>query len=155
VDESVSYSPKLREILGYSSSNYFFSKSGALGWGLGASMGVSLQNRKVLAILGEGASMYTIQGLWTMKRYRLPVKILILNNGGYNILKSYTKSNYPKLEKADYLSLDLKPEDITKGFGVETEVGDKDLKRLDWLKDGDSPKVLVVNVDKTVERLFL
>ncbi len=155
VDEGVSYSPKVREFLGYSSRNYFFSKSGAIGWALGASMGISLQNKKVLAILGEGASMYTIQGLWTMRRYGLPVKVLILNNGGYNILKSYAKSYYPTLEKADFLSLQLKPEEITRGFGVETEVADKDLNSLDWLREGDSPKVLVVNMDQTVERLFL
>jgi benzoylformate decarboxylase len=155
VDESVSYSPKVREILGYSRKNYFFSRSGALGWALGAAMGISIQNRKVLAILGEGASMYTIQGLWTMKRYGLPVKVLVLNNGGYNILKSYAMSYHPKLEGADFLTLDLKPEEITKGFGVETELADKNLAKLDWLREGDSPKVLVVNVDKTVERLFL
>jgi benzoylformate decarboxylase len=155
VDEGVSYSPKVREILGYSRRNYFFSKSGAIGWALGASMGISLQNRKVLAILGEGASMYTIQGLWTMKRYGLPVKVLILNNGGYNILKSYAKSYYPPLEKADFLSLELKPEEITRGFGIETEVADKDLNKLDWLREGDFPKVLVINMDETVERLFL
>ncbi len=155
VDESVSYSPRLREILGYSSKNYFFSKSGALGWALGASMGISLQNRKVLAILGEGASMYTIQGLWTMKRYGLPVKILILNNGGYNILKGYARSYYPKLEGADFLSLGLNIEQVTRGFGVETEIADKDLSMLDWLKEGDAPRILVANVDRTVDRLFL
>ena len=119
-------------------------------------MGISFQKKEVLAVLGEGASMYTIQGLWTMKRYGLPVKVLILNNGGYNILKSYALSNYPKLERADYLTFEVNVEQVTKGFGIETEISDRDLSsKLDWLKEGETSKVLVVNVDKTVERLFM
>jgi len=155
VDESVSYSPKLRETFGYSPNRYFFAKTGALGWGLGAAMGVSLHGAKVLAVIGDGALMYTVQGLWTMKKYDLPVKVLVMNNGGYNILKSYSKSYHPSMESAPFFDLDLDVAQVVKGFGVETETADRDLKMLDWLEEGAGPKVLVVNMDRTVERLFL
>lgn len=155
VDESVSYSTRLREILGYSGGHYFFAKAGALGWGLGAAMGLALRERNVLAVLGEGAFMYTVQGLWTMKRYGLPVKVLVLDNGGYNILRSYSKSYHPSMEGAGFLRPEIDVGRVAKGFGVDTETADGDLKMLDWLKEGEGPRVLVVNMDKTVERLFL
>ena len=52
-------------------------------------MGVQLAwpDRPVLALLGEGASMYGIQGLWTAARYNLPVTFVICNNAQYQILK--------------------------------------------------------------------
>ena len=155
VDESISYSPRLREIFGYEPNNYFFAKTGALGWGLGAAMGLSLHGRKVLLVVGDGGLMYTVQGLWTMKKYALPVKVLVMNNGGYNILKSYSKSYHPAMESAPFFQLDLDVAQVVKGFGVEAETADKDLKMLDWLKEGEGPRVLVVNMDRTVERLFL
>ena len=155
VDESTSYSPRLREIFGYSPNRYFFAKTGALGWGLGAAMGVSLHGEKVLAVLGDGSLMYTVQGLWTMKRYGIPVKVLVLDNGGYSILKSYSKSYHPAMESAPFFDLGLEVRRMAEGFGVETETADRDLKMLDWLKEGDGPRVLVVEMDRTVERLFL
>ena len=118
-------------------------------------MGLSLHGGKVLAVLGEGSLMYTVQGLWTMKRYNIPVRVLVLNNGGYYILRSYSKSYYPPMESAPFFDLGLDVRRVVEGFGVETETADRDLKMLDWLREGDGPRVLVVNMDKTVERLFL
>ncbi|HEY4312629.1 MAG TPA: thiamine pyrophosphate-binding protein [Pirellulales bacterium] len=68
---------------------YFGHRGWALGWGLGCAMGVQLAwpERPVLALLGEGASMYGIQGLWTAARYKLPVTFVICNNAQYQILK--------------------------------------------------------------------
>ena len=155
VDESVSYSTKLREILGYSRGHYFFAKTGALGWGLGAAMGLALHDRNVLEVVGEGAFMYTVQGLWTMRRYDLPVRVLVLNNGGYNILRSYSKSYHPSMEEADFFKPEINVERVARGFGVDAETADGDLSMLDWLKEGEGPRVLTVNMDRTVERLFL
>jgi hypothetical protein len=59
------------------------------------------------------------------------------------------------MESAPFFQLDLDVAAVVKGFGVETETADKDLKMLDWLKEGEGPRALVVNMDKTVERLFL
>jgi uncharacterized protein (DUF1501 family) len=40
-----------------------------------------------LALIGEGAAMYGIQGLWTAARYRIPVTFIVPNNAQYQILK--------------------------------------------------------------------
>jgi benzoylformate decarboxylase len=155
VDEAISSSTTLRDILGYSPRKYFFSKSGQLGWGSPAAAGISMKEEKVLAIVGEGSFMYSLQILWTVKRYNLPVKFLILRNGGYSILKSYSISYSPGVERKDYLSFDLPTEKFAESFGIESMVAGKDLEELKWLKDGNSPRLLVVDVDRTIPKLFL
>ncbi len=155
VDEAISSSTILRDVLGYSPGKYFFSKSGQLGWGSPAASGISMKEVKVLAIVGEGSFMYSLQILWTVKKYDLPVKFLILRNGGYSILKSYSLSYSPGVEKKDYLSFELPTEKFAESFGVESMVARKDLEELKWLRDGKSSRLLVVDVDRSIPKLFL
>lgn len=63
--------------------------SGGLGYGLPASVGVALAqpDKRVIAIIGDGSSMYGVQALWTAAQSKLPMTILIVNNGGYLALK--------------------------------------------------------------------
>ena len=63
--------------------------SGGIGWGLPASVGVSLANptRPVVCFSGDGSSMYSIQALWTAAHHKLPLSVVIANNGGYRIIK--------------------------------------------------------------------
>lgn len=154
VDEAISSSLLVRKNLCYSRRSYFTAKSGQLGWGLPAAAGISMHNGKVLEIVGDGSLMYTVQTLWTISRYRLPVKILVLNNNGYTILKSFSSSFYPGLENAPYLSFTNDIVKISESFGVPAREGDQELKELEWLAQGDDPKLLVVNVPKTVPKLF-
>ena len=64
-------------------------RGGALGWGMPGALGVKLANpdRPVLAVVGDGASLYTVQALWTAARYNIPVVYAICNNRSYRILK--------------------------------------------------------------------
>ena len=63
--------------------------SGGIGWGLPASVGVSLANpdRPVVCYSGDGSAMYSIQALWTAAYHKLPLTVVIVNNGGYRIIK--------------------------------------------------------------------
>jgi benzoylformate decarboxylase len=63
--------------------------SGGIGWGLPASVGVSMANpeRPVVCYSGDGSAMYSIQALWTAAHHRLPLTVVIVNNGGYRIIK--------------------------------------------------------------------
>lgn len=155
VDESVSASTVLRETVGYNPGKYFSAKSGQLGWASPAAAGMSMYNNKVLAIVGDGSFMYSVQILWTVKRYSLPVKFLILRNNGYGILKSYSTSYYPGMENKDYLSFTFEIEKIAESFGIESRVAGKDLQEMTWLREGENPKLLVVDVDRSIPKLFL
>jgi benzoylformate decarboxylase len=59
--------------------------SGTLGYGLPAAIGAALArpDRRVVAVLGDGSSMYSIQGLWTAAREHVPVVFVILDNASY------------------------------------------------------------------------
>jgi benzoylformate decarboxylase len=91
IEEAVTTTNGYLERLGaiHDPTGYFGHRGWALGWGLGCALGVKLAwpNRPVLALLGDGASLYGIQGLWTAAHYRLPVTFVICNNAQYQILK--------------------------------------------------------------------
>jgi benzoylformate decarboxylase len=41
----------------------------------------------VVCFSGDGSAMYSIQALWTAAHHKLPLNIVIANNGGYRIIK--------------------------------------------------------------------
>jgi benzoylformate decarboxylase len=68
---------------------FFAHRGWALGWGIGCALGVKLAwpDRPVLALIGDGAALYGIQGLCTAARYNIPVTVVICNNARYKILQ--------------------------------------------------------------------
>jgi benzoylformate decarboxylase len=72
---------------------FYTCASGGLGHGLPAAIGVALgrPGRKVIALLGDGSSLYAIQGLWTAAQLRLPITFVIVNNGRYEALVQFGK----------------------------------------------------------------
>ena len=61
---------------------------GAIGQGLPNAVGAAIAcpDRPVLALIGDGTAMYTIQSLWTMAREQLDVTTIIFNNASYSVL---------------------------------------------------------------------
>ena len=72
---------------------YFGNVSGGIGWGIAAAVGVQLAqpDRRVVALLGDGSAMYSIQALWTAAHHKLPMTFVLFNNGGYRIIKQRLK----------------------------------------------------------------
>jgi benzoylformate decarboxylase len=82
--------------------------SGGIGWGLPASVGASIANpdRPVVCFSGDGSAMYSIQALWTAAHHKLPLNVVIANNGGYRIIKQrllafHGDDNYVGMDFAD------------------------------------------------------
>ena len=75
------------------SRRYLFSRSAILGWGMPAAVGASLglDREPVVALVGDGSSLYSPQALWTAARERLPVTFVVMNNRKYGILKNHMK----------------------------------------------------------------
>jgi benzoylformate decarboxylase len=97
--------------------------SGGIGWGLPASVGVSLANpdRPVVCFSGDGSAMYSIQSLWTAAHHKLPLNVVICNNGGYRIIKQRLLAFH---EDDNYIGMDFvdPPVDFTgmaKSLGLE------------------------------------
>ena len=89
VEETPSDRPELharipaRQPLGFVSA-----AMGGLGFGLPAAIGLrmALSERPVVAVLGDGSSLYAIQGLWSAAHYGVGALFVVLNNGGYAVM---------------------------------------------------------------------
>jgi acetolactate synthase-1/2/3 large subunit len=63
---------------------------GAIGQGLPVAMGAAIAcpGRRVVALLSDGSTQYTVQTLWSLAHERLPVTVLIAANHQYAILRN-------------------------------------------------------------------
>jgi benzoylformate decarboxylase len=130
VDESATSLPHVLRRLPFATPGSFFgSKTGTLGWGMGAAIGVALASpgRKVVATIGDGAVMYGPQALWTAAHYRLPITFVVPNNASYAILKSGMLSlGLDSAKRGVYPGMDLVDPEIdyvglARALGVRAE----------------------------------
>jgi benzoylformate decarboxylase len=131
VDESVTNSLGTRAVPDLADSDSAFGhKGGALGWGVGAAVGVALAfpDRRIVCTLGDGAIMYCPQALYTAARHKLPILYLVMNNGGYAIIKSGTRAQKQRAYETDtYVGMDItNPEidfvSLARGLGLGSAV---------------------------------
>ncbi|PPR60156.1 MAG: Benzoylformate decarboxylase [Alphaproteobacteria bacterium MarineAlpha4_Bin2] len=99
--------------------------SGGIGWGIAASVGVQLAHpdRPVCAIIGDGSSMYSIQALWSAANQKLPMTYVIVNNGGYRIIKQRLLSFH---KNDHFIGMDFKDPEVNfaalaQSMGVEAQ----------------------------------
>ena len=70
---------------------FYSCASGGLGYSLPGSIGVAMaQPDKVIAILGDGSAMYTIQGLFAAREQEAGVSFVIMNNRAYAALTGFS-----------------------------------------------------------------
>lgn len=63
--------------------------AGGLGYALPAAVGAAASGQRALAISGDGGAMYGLAELATMRQHDLDVTWLIVDDGGYGILREY------------------------------------------------------------------
>jgi benzoylformate decarboxylase len=111
VDETISSGLGLRQLLRSNDPQSFFGmRGGGIGWGLPAAIGVklALPHRPVVALIGDGSAMYTVQALWTAAHEKLGIVFVILNNSSYRILKQRTNAMQALAAQTDtYVGMDL------------------------------------------------
>lgn len=112
VDEAPATIPHVRACLdSHSARQYLFTRSAILGWGMPAAVGTSLglDRSPVVCLVGDGSAMYSPQALWTAAHERLPITFVVMNNGEYNILKSYARSqaHYLSASTHQFIGMDL------------------------------------------------
>ncbi|HSV52958.1 MAG TPA: benzoylformate decarboxylase [Burkholderiaceae bacterium] len=115
VEEAPSSRSAMQNYLPILQSETFYTMcSGGLGHGLPAAVGIALAkpDKKVIALLGDGSSMYSIQALWSAAQLRLPMTFVILKNRRYAALQEFAP---------------------TFGFKVDDKLAGTDLPDLDFL----------------------
>lgn len=120
--------------------------AGGIGWAFGAALGGASGSReRVLAVSGDGGAMYSISELAVAQQHTLPVTWLIIDDGGYGILREYMNDAFGGATGADLARPDFVS--LSDAFGVPAkEVKPTDLAealRESWNRDG--PEVIVVH----------
>ncbi len=90
IDDSLSSKDALHGAIEFNTPDSVYGERiGAIGWGMGAGLGVKLAQpaAPVIAIVGDGSAMMTVQALWTAANYNIPTVYLVCNNRSYRILK--------------------------------------------------------------------
>lgn len=112
VEEAVSSAAALSTFLPVERPDGFYGlASGGLGFAMAGAVGVSLARpgRPVIAVVGDGSAMYTVQALWTAAHLELPITYVILNNRSYRIIKDRLVANRGSER---FVGMDLKHPEI-------------------------------------------
>ncbi|HEX7186879.1 MAG TPA: thiamine pyrophosphate-binding protein [Actinomycetes bacterium] len=121
--------------------------AGGLGYGFPAAIGAAASvpgGRRVLAVSGDGGAMYGIAELATVRQHDLPVTWLVVDDGGYGILREYMTGAFgaafgTELARPDFVAL-------AESFGVPaTLTGPESLEKdLAAALSADGPNVVVL-----------
>lgn len=135
VDEGITSSlPLYSTLTGAAAHEYLACKGGSIGYGTPVATGAAIAapGRRVLAYVGDGSAMYTIQSLWTQAREGLDVTTVILQNSKYAVLQMELMRSGGALEGAgesltEITTPNLDFASLARGLGVPArEVRDTD-----------------------------
>ncbi len=90
VDESGLSTSDVREWMKLRAGEYLINGSGGIGWGLPAAVGAALgrPDRTVIAISGDGSSLYASEAMWTAENRGTKMLLIILSNRRYATLNA-------------------------------------------------------------------
>ena len=92
--------------------------SGTLGYAWPAALGASLAapGRQVLAVVGDGGFNYGIAELAAARQHGLDAKLLLVDDGGYGILREYQRDQFGETTDVDLVEPDFGA--LVEAFGV-------------------------------------
>lgn len=126
--------------------------SGAMGYGLPAGLGakLALPDHHVVTVSGDGSFMMNIQELATLNRYKIPLKIVLLDNCCLGLVRQWQELFYSE----NYSEIDLSDNpdfvQVAKAFGIDAfRITKRDQvdKGLDRLLAAQGPTLLHVLID--------
>ncbi len=80
---------------------------------------MALPGRAVVAIVGDGSSLYSIQALWSAAQYRAGALFVILSNGGYAIMDRLAELHGGR---GPWPSVNVDVSAIARAFGCDARV---------------------------------
>ena len=162
VDDSFSCSPILRRMIDFiePKSYHHIRGGGSIGWGMGGAIGakIGIKDRPVVAVVGDGSAIWSIQSLWTAAHYDIPVTYIICANASYRQVKNWKKRWMGEKAKGRYLGLDFdKPRidfcQLARAMGVHGQKADQPNKLRDVLKSAlelGKPALVEVEIESAI-----
>ncbi len=133
------------------------SSGGSLGWGLPAAVGAKLgrPDRPVILVTGDGSFHFSVQALWTAVAQKLPMVVVILDNGGYLAVKRAVEGHLkvphdPRTHPGTEIS-GIDHLEVARGYGAEGRLCTDPEDLADALSEGmgsDKVHVIAVRVAK-------
>ena len=125
---------------------------GTMGFALPAAMGAKMgcPDREVVAIIGDGGFQMTIQELGTIFQTKIPIKIVVLNNGFLGMVRQWQQMFFDKR----YASTEMVNPDfvaIARGYQIKSNHVSERSKLKDAIKEmmeANEPYFLEVKVEK-------
>ena len=93
--------------------------SGTLGYAWPAALGASTTGSPTLAVVGDGGFLYGIQELATARQHGLDTVVLVVDDGGYGILREYQRDSFGETTAVDLADPDFVA--VAEAFGVPAE----------------------------------
>ncbi|MDR7193655.1 acetolactate synthase 2 catalytic subunit [Luteimonas terrae] len=125
---------------------------GAMGFGLPAAIGAQMEDptRRVVCVSGDGSFLMNVQELATLKRYRVPVKIILLDNQALGMVRQWQELFFERRYSEIDLSDNPDFAQVARAFGIQALSVDKaaDVEAaLVALLAADGPALLHVAID--------
>jgi len=126
---------------------------GTMGFGLPAAIGAKLGSpgKQVITFIGDGGFQMTIQELGTILHYKVPVKIIILNNGYLGMVRQWQDMFFNKR----YASTELVNPDFVAIAGGGYSIPAKKVREREELKEAlsgmlaaEGPYLLDIDIEK-------
>ena len=121
-----------------------------LGYGLPAAIGAKVADpaRAVVAVIGDGAAMFSIQELITATELGLPIPIVIVDNGGYAEIREQMVARGIKTQAVDLYQPDIPALATAIGaIGVIADSAEDIARRALGALSADRPTVIYHHVD--------
>ena len=125
---------------------------GTMGFGLPAAVGskIGKPGKQVIAFIGDGGFQMTIQELGTIMQYKIPVKLVVLNNNYLGMVRQWQEMFYQQR----YASTEMVNPDfvaISNGYGIPAKkVPERDTLKssLEEMLAADGPFLLEISIEK-------
>jgi acetolactate synthase-1/2/3 large subunit len=120
--------------------------SGTLGYAWPAAIGAQAARpgARTLAVVGDGGIHYGLTELASARQHNLAAKLLIVDDGGYGILREYQRDAFGETHSVDLVQPDF--EALTQSFGVPVKATEPAGLReaLDWAFATEGPAVVIL-----------
>jgi acetolactate synthase-1/2/3 large subunit len=105
---------------------------------------VAHPGRTVLGVVGDGGLQYALAELGTAVQHGLGAKLLVVDDGGYGILREYQRDAFGETTSVDLPGTDLAA--VAQGFGmpVRTATPDDLGRQLAWALSQAGPAAVVL-----------